>query len=838
MTSGFDAIAFWLIDYYIAATVVLLVVAAAQRRISQPARRLALHWGALVGLVLLGFLCAVPAWPRIDVTKIVQAIPAAVFQPPHQVTPKISTLDVDAGELADSQRVPPGSSIAAPERQREPKSTPNASPRLASKGPKGLSRDAQHAPRPVRAVAPLAAEPEGFFRGLSGYLGPARLLALAIFAVGSLLTAARVLHGLLAARNIRRSASQAPRSVVAELEKLVGEARCPGLLVSHSHPVPIVTGTLRPNILLPPQFAERERPDDCRSVLAHELAHIQNGDLWLLALDRWLLPLFWLHPIYVRLRRSLRDDQELLADASAATHSSRTDYADMLVRWARRLMAEKQAQQLTTAVGAWDGPTRLAARISRLLHHNQRLELCCPRLWRVGSLLSLIMLPVLLSTATIRPDVRPSSSFGAGLIARTFAPAPRCSSCCRGPSAIAPSPEERVCYSMEQPAVAQIQRLGGSVKRQPIGGRSFVTEVNMVFHYTEDGYRVENTIFSEGALQHLAKLTHLRVLALADGQITNNGLQQLAASNELESLSLWDARYLSCPGVAQLAKLPRLRRLELTKAPIGDSSFARLAAVPNLEELSVEGSNLTEASLETAARMSHLRSLSLDLGARAIGREALSHLQALTNLRRLTLHCSEISDEALVEINALTNLRLLSLGDSRVSRHALAALRRSLPDLVVQTAQQTLRPRSCGCSKEARNDAPRAEEILSKVRQFSGLVKDSRSKAARLMADRPEDAHGKVLALRIYPSLVNVDWKLAFVDSNAALAVSSEFSNRCGATLAFTCRLSRIDDEWKIEDLRATSVGEGVDRMVVQFASAYPKARASDEWLVRQAAGT
>ena len=47
-------------------------------------------------------------------------------------------------------------------------------------------------------------------------------------------------------------------------------------------------------------------------VLLHELAHIQNGDLWLLALDRWLLPLFWLHPLYLRLRRRIRDDQELL----------------------------------------------------------------------------------------------------------------------------------------------------------------------------------------------------------------------------------------------------------------------------------------------------------------------------------------------------------------------------------------------------------------------------------------------------------------------------------------------------------------------------------------------
>jgi beta-lactamase regulating signal transducer with metallopeptidase domain len=666
MKSSFDAIAYWLIDYYIAATVVLIVVTLAHRAISQPARRLALHWGALVGLALLALMSAVPGWPRIDVVGAARAIPGAVGQATHRTSKTLRSDDLRDAPVAQA------SPVAASSRQRGPQAILSRSPQMALGGQGAIDND-------ISASATVLSGPQGVFRWLTNRdLGPARLIALALFAVGCVLTTFRVIHGVLAARYVRLSASQAPRNVVAVLEALAGKENCPELLVSRSHPIPIVIGTLRPKILLPPQFAERERPDDCRSVLAHELAHIQNGDLWLLALDRWLLPLLWIHPLYLRLRRSLRDDQELLADTYAAGHSSRADYADMLVRWARRLLAEKRARQLAGAVGVWDRPTRLGDRISRLLHQSPRLELCCPRIWRMGSLLSLIALPLLLSTATLRPDVSASSNFVGRPVSQSLVKSgkgpSKISCCCRRPSAGAtiPSPEEPIPYSIEQPAITKVERLGGSVKMGWVGSQPVVTEVDMVFHYTVDGRRVEHTIFTEEALPHISKFHHLKVLSLAGGQITNSGLRRVAALRELEGLSLRDARMISCAGLAELTRLPLLRRLELTNAPICGAALAQLAALHSLEELSVEGSNLPVQSLEVVARMPNLRSLSLDLGDHVIGREAVSSLRALPNLKRLNLRCSEISDQAVLEIKSLTNLRLLSLGDSRVSWQALA----------------------------------------------------------------------------------------------------------------------------------------------------------------------
>ena len=832
MRSTLDAIAFWLIDYYVAATLVLIVVALAHRAIIQPARRLALNWGALVGLVLLATFSLLPGWPRIDVPNAARAIRDR-SDAHHKVVSQVS-ISVEAGESPDAASLS-STAASASSASSQAQSSPELqrSPLLANRPPARFSDSMrrQKGLPPQGLTAAALAEPQGFLRELANRdLGPARLIALAIFAVGSVLTAFRVIHGVIAARRVRLSASRAPRRVVDELERLAGKSRCPELLVSQSHPVPIATGTFWPRILLPRQFTERERPDDCRSVLAHELAHIQNGDLWLLALDRWLLPLFWMHPLYLRLRRSIRDDQELLADTFAARHSSRADYADMLVRWARRLVAEKRARQLAATVGVWDRPARLVDRISRLLQPNSRLELCCPRAWRMGSLLSLCVLPILLSTATMRPDVPRESNFVASTTPpRTIAAKPKVSPRCRGACTPAPETQECVCYSMEQPTITQINRLGGSVKKEPIGCRSFVTEVNMVFHYTEDGRRVDNTMFSADSLPHIAKFRHLKALSLAGGQITDAGLERLASLKELEELVLRDARGVSCSGVAELVKLPQLRRLELTGAPIGDAAFAELASLQALEELSVQGSNLSVQAVDIASRMPNLKSLSLELPNRIVGREVLTSLRALPNLKRLSLRCSKISNDAILELGALKQLRYLSLGDSRVSASALALLRRSLPNLSMQTNQQTLRDWP-EWELEFRDDFV-ADEVLSKVRAFTSQVNKSRLRAAQLMTGRMAQAQYKVFALRIYPSLTNVNWKLAYVDSNAALAVSSEFSNHFGATLVFTCRIRRLRGDWKIEDIGATSIRDGVEKTVTRFAEAYPNARATAEWL-------
>ncbi len=66
-------------------------------------------------------------------------------------------------------------------------------------------------------------------------------------------------------------------------------------------------------------------------------------------------------------------------------------------------------------------------------------------------------------------------------------------------------------------------------------------------------------------------------------QVTDSGMRQVCALSELESLTLQDARRLTGAGVAELAKLPRLRRLLISNAKFDDEAFEELSAAPHLK---------------------------------------------------------------------------------------------------------------------------------------------------------------------------------------------------------------------------------------------------------------
>ena len=311
-----------------------------------------------------------------------------------------------------------------------------------------------------------------------------RLLAVAVFSLGSALTFFRVVHGVLAARRVA-CASRAPRSLIAVLEKLVGKERCPELLVSRSHPIPIATGAFWPIILLPPLFAERERPDDCRSVLAHELAHIRNGDLWLLALDRWLLPLFWCIPCIC---------------ACAVQFETTRSYSPMGLPCA---LQPHRLRRHARALGPPTGRRKAGAATGRHRRHLGPADLfvgadlaATARESNVGAASPGLpggqpavadRVPILLSTTSVGPDVPRPSDYVARLFEQQASPktCPKC----HAVTAVVPVSVEHVRYSLEQPAIAEVRQLGGLVKLERHGYLPFVTEVNLVSHFTEDGHR-------------------------------------------------------------------------------------------------------------------------------------------------------------------------------------------------------------------------------------------------------------------------------------------------------------------------------------------------------------
>src|SRR4029078_7175339 len=92
----------------------------------------------------------------------------------------------------------------------------------------------------------------------------------------------------------------------------------------------------------------------------------------------WANPLFWLT------KRRLRLDQEALADAAAAEITSREQYAEQLVAWARD-MRSPPAMHLSSPRGLWEGPSQLRQRIAILLNEQFTVLRNCSRRWRVAA---------------------------------------------------------------------------------------------------------------------------------------------------------------------------------------------------------------------------------------------------------------------------------------------------------------------------------------------------------------------------------------------------------------------------------------------------------------------
>jgi beta-lactamase regulating signal transducer with metallopeptidase domain/protocatechuate 3,4-dioxygenase beta subunit len=344
----------WLWDYYLLATALLAVVLVASGLVRQPVRRRAIAWSAVSALFALALLCAWPDWAQLHIAPWAAAPPAWTedLQPllgagvQKATLPSITPLEVPAVE-------------------------------------------------PIATVS--AAVPVEMVVVDYG------VLSLYFFLVGSLFVLLWLALGAWQVNRLCITAVPPPQEIASLFQGLTVQMSVPPQLgMVKELPVPVAVGLWRPMILLPTALVEQSQPGELRTVLAHELAHVRHRDLWLLAALRALLVVLWAHPLFWLLRRRVRIDQELLADAAAAEISSRHDYAQQLVRLARTSAAVRPPR-LASSVGLWEGPSQLKRRIATLLDEHLTILQSCSQRWRIGSTINLLVVAVGLSLLTLAP---------------------------------------------------------------------------------------------------------------------------------------------------------------------------------------------------------------------------------------------------------------------------------------------------------------------------------------------------------------------------------------------------------------------------------------------------
>jgi beta-lactamase regulating signal transducer with metallopeptidase domain len=151
---------------------------------------------------------------------------------------------------------------------------------------------------------------------------------------------ARAARQALSARTMVRSARPVTdarlQEIADEIALAFGLRRTPPLRTSSQTSGPLITGLLRPIILLPENAAADFSESETRMALAHEMAHLRRGDLLFSVIPTLARTLFFFHPLVWWASRESRLAMEEACDEAAlrVTGAGAADYGQLLLKFA------------------------------------------------------------------------------------------------------------------------------------------------------------------------------------------------------------------------------------------------------------------------------------------------------------------------------------------------------------------------------------------------------------------------------------------------------------------------------------------------------------------------
>lgn len=150
--------------------------------------------------------------------------------------------------------------------------------------------------------------------------------------------------------------------------------------------------TVFSTILVPTDF-DTWSQDEREAALAHEGAHVANGDFYVQMLAHLHRHVFWFNPLAWWLPKRLSLLSELISDdAAVASIRERTAYAELLLRCAGRTLGDEQAIAMAQTA-------TLAARVERILDPVAGTSRSNP--WKHAAI-AVLLVPVVAVAATLQ----------------------------------------------------------------------------------------------------------------------------------------------------------------------------------------------------------------------------------------------------------------------------------------------------------------------------------------------------------------------------------------------------------------------------------------------------
>jgi beta-lactamase regulating signal transducer with metallopeptidase domain len=229
-------------------------------------------------------------------------------------------------------------------------------------------------PRSHAPFTPESGQPRRESGRLAGSSSPVvqrpsvRVLGVVVWIIGTLGAFGSVIVGLLWATWLVRSASDASadwHASLTEALRIINLGTPVRVLISPRVGVPVVSGLIRPSLLLPTE-ASAWTADRRRIVLLHELAHVKRRDCLMQVIAQIAWAIHWWNPLMLIAVSRLRAEQERACDDLVLAGGTRpTDYADHLCDIASRM--RRSAPPAMWATLAIARTPRLTVRIEAIL---------------------------------------------------------------------------------------------------------------------------------------------------------------------------------------------------------------------------------------------------------------------------------------------------------------------------------------------------------------------------------------------------------------------------------------------------------------------------------------
>lgn len=171
-------------------------------------------------------------------------------------------------------------------------------------------------------------------------------------------------------------------------------------------------------------------------------------------------------------------------------------------------------------------------------------------------------------------------------------------------------------------------------------------------------------------------------LAVKFDVATDATFAKLCKHPQVGSLEVQDAGKVTEKGYEHLRELPRLQKLLLYKANIGDKALAEIAHLKALEVLYLGEAKITDAGMAPLKNLTELKTL--DLYDTKIGDKGIAAIGALPHLDDLNLSGTKVTDAGIVLLKDCKKLTTLKITRTAITQKGISELEAALPKVIIR----------------------------------------------------------------------------------------------------------------------------------------------------------